>query len=72
MSGFGLETSDIDMCLLTKPFVTDPRMDALTHLDQVKNLLITDGKPFNVKSNSKLTILLLSCFQESLKKSNSS
>ncbi|XP_044755934.1 poly(A) RNA polymerase gld-2 homolog A-like [Coccinella septempunctata] len=43
MSGFGLETSDIDMCLLTKPFVNDPRIDALTHLDHVRNLLVNDG-----------------------------
>nr|XP_023013226.1 poly(A) RNA polymerase gld-2 homolog A-like [Leptinotarsa decemlineata] len=40
MSGFGLESSDIDMCLLTKPCTNDPRHDALQHLESIKNLLL--------------------------------
>ncbi|KAK9887622.1 hypothetical protein WA026_023581 [Henosepilachna vigintioctopunctata] len=43
MSGFGLESSDIDMCLLTKPYINDPRVDALQHLDHVKTLLVNNG-----------------------------
>lgn len=43
MSGFGLESSDIDMCLLTKPLINNPKMDAVYHLDNVKNLLVQNG-----------------------------
>ncbi|XP_056641163.1 poly(A) RNA polymerase gld-2 homolog A-like [Diorhabda sublineata] len=39
MSGFGLESSDIDMCLLTKPVSSDPRADSLHHLNAIKHLL---------------------------------
>ncbi|CAG9818420.1 unnamed protein product [Phaedon cochleariae] len=40
MSGFGLESSDIDMCLLTKPCTNDPRLDALHHLNSIRHLLL--------------------------------
>ncbi|CAG9861331.1 unnamed protein product [Phyllotreta striolata] len=40
MSGFGLINSDIDMCLLTKSISSDPRLDALHHLNAVRHLLI--------------------------------
>ncbi|XP_028128848.1 poly(A) RNA polymerase gld-2 homolog A-like isoform X2 [Diabrotica virgifera virgifera] len=40
MSGFGLESSDIDMCLLTKPCTNDPRLDSLHHLDAIRELLV--------------------------------
>ncbi|VEN51552.1 unnamed protein product [Callosobruchus maculatus] len=43
MSGFGLENSDIDMCLLTKPLIHDPRIDSLQHLNSIKTLLIKYG-----------------------------
>lgn len=43
MSGFGLDTSDIDMCLLTKPFTNDPRLDALHHLNAIRHLLTKCG-----------------------------
>lgn len=44
MSGFGLESSDIDMCLLTKPCTNDPRLDALQHLNAIRHLLVKYGK----------------------------
>ncbi|CAH1992040.1 unnamed protein product [Acanthoscelides obtectus] len=43
MSGFGLDNSDIDMCLLTKPLIHDPRIDSLQHLNSIKTLLIKYG-----------------------------
>lgn len=43
MSGFGLESSDIDMCLLTKPCTNDPRLDSLHHLNSIRHLLIKYG-----------------------------
>lgn len=45
MSGFGLESSDIDMCLLTKPCTNDPRLDSLHHLNAIRHLLVKYGKP---------------------------
>lgn len=43
MSGFGLEGSDMDMCLLTKPLINEPRVDSLHHLSQLKQLLLDSG-----------------------------
>ncbi|CAH0553666.1 unnamed protein product [Brassicogethes aeneus] len=43
MSGFGLDSSDVDMCLLTKPFTNDPRLDALHHLNTVRQLFVRYG-----------------------------
>ncbi|KAJ8953350.1 hypothetical protein NQ314_007359 [Rhamnusium bicolor] len=43
MSGFGLESSDIDMCLLTKPCTNDPRLDSLHHLNSIRHLLVKYG-----------------------------
>ncbi|RZC43069.1 poly(A) RNA polymerase gld-2 A-like [Asbolus verrucosus] len=40
MSGFGLEGSDIDLCLLTKPFISEPRIDSFHHLNRLKDLLV--------------------------------
>lgn len=41
MSGLGLDRSDIDMCLLVRPGLIDPRADALTHLQSICKLLET-------------------------------
>lgn len=43
MSGFGLEGSDMDMCLLTKPFLDDARVDAVNNLTYLKELLLKEG-----------------------------
>lgn len=44
MSGLGTETSDIDMCLLVKPCLNDPRSDALGYLTNIQNVLMSCGK----------------------------
>ncbi|XP_050293013.1 poly(A) RNA polymerase gld-2 homolog A-like [Anthonomus grandis grandis] len=43
MTGFGLDSSDIDMCLLIRPFTEDPRLDALHQLYNIKNSLMKCG-----------------------------
>lgn len=43
MSGFGLETSDIDMCLITRPLINDQRLDSLHHLNNIRDFLIEEG-----------------------------
>lgn len=47
MTGFALEGSDIDMCLLTKPSIVEPRIDALNHLENLKDVLKAKGKLSN-------------------------
>lgn len=45
MSGFGADTSDIDMCLVSKAFSTiDPRMEALFNLTLLKDCLVKTGE----------------------------
>jgi poly(A) RNA polymerase GLD2 len=43
MSGFALEGSDIDICLLTKPFSNEPRVDSLHHLNYLQQALLKNG-----------------------------
>ncbi|XP_044258970.1 poly(A) RNA polymerase gld-2 homolog A-like [Tribolium madens] len=43
MSGFALEGSDIDICLLTKPISNEPRIDSLHHLDYLQHALLENG-----------------------------
>ncbi|XP_030759027.1 poly(A) RNA polymerase gld-2 homolog A-like isoform X2 [Sitophilus oryzae] len=43
MTGFGLNTSDIDMCLLIKPCTEDPRLDSVHQLHHIKNYLLRYG-----------------------------
>ncbi|EEZ98847.1 poly(A) RNA polymerase gld-2 homolog A [Tribolium castaneum] len=43
MSGFALEGSDIDICLLTKPISSEPRIDSLHHLDYLQHALLENG-----------------------------
>jgi poly(A) RNA polymerase GLD2 len=44
ISGFGLETSDIDMCLVLKTAPhPDPRSEAMATLSELKNYLVTCG-----------------------------
>ncbi|KAF7281603.1 hypothetical protein GWI33_004467 [Rhynchophorus ferrugineus] len=43
MTGFGLNTSDIDMCLLIKPCTEDPRLDSVHQLHHIKNNLLKYG-----------------------------
>lgn len=46
ISGFGLDTSDVDMCLVARSnFNIDPRSEALIHLSSLKtHLERTSGK----------------------------
>lgn len=44
MSGLGTEKSDIDMCLLVKPCLDDPRSDALSYLQNIQTVLYNSGK----------------------------
>lgn len=44
MTGFGLDSSDIDMCLLLKPCTEDHRLDAVHQLHHIKNYLLKYGK----------------------------
>lgn len=44
MTGFGLDSSDIDMCLLLRPFSEDHRLDAVHQLHHIKNYLLKYGK----------------------------
>jgi poly(A) RNA polymerase GLD2 len=46
MSGFALEGSDIDICLLTKPFSNEPRVDSLHHLNYLQQALLKNGNVF--------------------------
>ncbi|XP_017779095.1 PREDICTED: poly(A) RNA polymerase gld-2 homolog A-like [Nicrophorus vespilloides] len=39
MSGLGLDSSDIDICLLVRPYLTDARSDALHHLQKINEAL---------------------------------
>lgn len=43
MTGFGLDSSDIDMCLLLRPFSEDHRLDAVHQLHHIKNYLLKYG-----------------------------
>ncbi|CAG9772578.1 unnamed protein product [Ceutorhynchus assimilis] len=43
MTGFGLNSSDIDMCLLIRPCTEDPRLDSLNQLHHIKNHLLKYG-----------------------------
>ncbi|KAL1505853.1 hypothetical protein ABEB36_005315 [Hypothenemus hampei] len=43
MTGFGLNSSDIDMCLLIRPCTEDPRLDSLQQLHYIKNYLLKYG-----------------------------
>ncbi|XP_060525946.1 poly(A) RNA polymerase gld-2 homolog A-like isoform X2 [Cylas formicarius] len=40
MTGFGLDTSDVDMCLLIRPCTENPRFDSLQHLNNIRLHLI--------------------------------
>lgn len=44
MTGFGLDSSDIDMCLLLRPSSEDHRLDAVHQLHHIKNYLLKYGK----------------------------
>lgn len=44
MTGFGLDSSDIDMCLLLRPCSEDHRLDSVHQLHHIKNYLLKYGK----------------------------
>lgn len=48
MSGLGTEDSDIDMCLLVKPCLADSRIDAVTNLEQIRDILANCGKKYTL------------------------
>lgn len=50
MSGLGTEDSDIDMCLLVKPTLPDSRIDAVSNLEQIRDILASSGKLLFVES----------------------
>lgn len=39
MSGFGSNSSDVDMCLLVRPSYVDQRSEALNYLEQIQHSL---------------------------------
>lgn len=52
MTGFGLNSSDIDICLLIRPSTVDARLDSLYQLHHIKNHLLK----YNVIIESELIL----------------
>lgn len=46
MSGFGTNTSDVDMCLLVRSTFVDQRCEAINFLEQIQRALKNCGKEF--------------------------
>lgn len=49
MSSLATEDSDIDMCLLVKPCLPDSRTDAVTNLEQIRDILENSGMYYFVE-----------------------
>lgn len=48
MSGLGTDNSDVDMCLLVKPCLNDPRSDALSYLQNIQAIIMNCGDYFAI------------------------
>lgn len=61
LSGFGADTSDIDMCLVSRiSSQMDPRMEALVNLNDLKSFLSkTTGKNSHSSLTSKSLLIIL-------------